>query len=520
MKNYLRIFLLVSLSGLTPGLSFAQPLANGKSKFLGAGTNSSVWQSFDSYWNQVTPGNDGKWGSVEYAQGQYNWTGLDIIYNYAINKGIPFKEHCLVWGSQQPSWIGSLDSASQRAAVEKWIDTLGHRYPSVSFVDVVNEPFHAPPVYKNALGGDGATGWDWVITSFQWARQSCANGVKLLLNEYNILQDNTATTNYINLITLLKDRGLIDGIGIQGHYFEFRSPVGTTTYLYDVNTIKGNLNRLAGLGLPIYITEFDVSESVDANQLSQYQVYFPIFWDHPSVKGITLWGYIENDVWNSYPYTYLIRTNETERPALQWLRTFIAVGSIPAAPSLISPKNITDVPLKPTLVWRSSMFATSYRLQISTMNDFSSLERDSTCSDTTLTLAAPLTIVTDYFWRVSAISAAGQSAWSTPAFFVTGMVNAVGDGFAETPRVFELFQNYPNPFNPMTAMSYEVPVVSLVTLRIFDYLGREVAVLVDGVESAGTHTTIWDASAFPSGMYFCRLTANGLTQTKKLVLIR
>lgn len=166
--------------------------------------------------------------------------------------------------------MASLDTAGQRTQVEEWIRQFCNRYPNLAYIDVVNEPIHAPPVYKGALGGDGKTGWDWVIKSFELARKYCAPGVKLHLNEYNILHSNTATNDYLRLIDTLKVRGLIDGIGIQGHYFEFRSDMRATSNIYDhnINTIKSNLNKLATAGLPIYITEFDIDEDVDANQLA------------------------------------------------------------------------------------------------------------------------------------------------------------------------------------------------------------------------------------------------------------
>lgn len=323
------LVLSICIAGLLPLESFAQPpLASGRDKFLGCGTSSNIWSRLDWYWNQVTPGNDGKWGSAEPGHGVYNFTGLDKIYNYAVERGFPFKEHTLVWGNQQPSWISLLDSAGQRAAVENWIRVIGQRYPAMSFVDVVNEPMSAPPSYMNALGGSGATGWDWVITAFQWARQYCAPGVKLILNEYNILHDYTRTTTYINIINLLKDRGLIDGIGVQGHYFEFRSDsAASNRYVYPISSLQSNLNRLAGTGLPVYITEFDIDEPVDEIQLLEYQIYFPLFWNHPGVKGITLWGYVSNDVWTAHPNTFVVWSDGTERPALQWLRTFLSSGN-------------------------------------------------------------------------------------------------------------------------------------------------------------------------------------------------
>ncbi|UCE08561.1 MAG: endo-1,4-beta-xylanase, partial [bacterium] len=330
------VLLLICLIGLMTIDSFAQPLAEGKDKFLGCGTSCYFSRYLDRYWNQITPGNEGKWGSVEAVQGQYNWTNLDKIYNFAVNRNMPFKEHTLIWGQQQPSWITSLDSASQRAKVEEWIRLVGERYPKMALVDVVNEPFNAPPSYKNALGGDGSTGWDWVITAFELARKYCSPEAKLILNEYNILHSNSITTKYIDLITLLKDRELIDGIGVQGHYFEFRSHVdaNSNVYVYNISTIKSNLDRLAATGVPIYISEFDIDEQDDSNQLEQYKIYFPIFWSHPAVKGITLWGYIQGDCWADHPHTYVLLSNGTERPAFQWLRTYIAS---PLPPVPISP---------------------------------------------------------------------------------------------------------------------------------------------------------------------------------------
>lgn len=283
---------------------------------------SSVRSDFGTYWDQVTPENAGKWGSVEYTMDSYNWTQLDNIYNYAINHGFKYKHHNLVWGNQQPSWIASLNSANQRAQVQEWIRVVGQRYPQMDYVDVVNEPIHASlPPYANALGGSGTTGWDWVITAFEWARQYCPTA-KLLLNEYNILHDDNVTTNYLNIITLLKDRSLIDGIGVQGHYFEFKG----SSYTYSISTIESNLNRLVATGLPVYVTEFDINEADDNTQVQNYQTYFPLFWENPGVKGITLWGYVQGATWKQY--AYLITSNNAERPALVWLRAYIA-NSLP-----------------------------------------------------------------------------------------------------------------------------------------------------------------------------------------------
>jgi endo-1,4-beta-xylanase len=497
----------------------SQQLSTSNDKFLGGGTSSPPLRNFYHYWNQVTPGNDGKWGSVSFARGQYNWTNLDAIYNYAMNLGLLYKHHNLVWGSQQPGWIGGLDSASQRAAVEDWIKQVGQRYPKMNFVDVVNEPLHTPlPPYKNALGGDGATGWDWVITAFQWARQYCASSVKLILNEYNVLGSTTSANNFLTIINLLKDRHLIDGIGVQGHYFEFRSHVGATfsTYVYDLNTIKSNLNRLTATGLPVYITEFDIDEPVDSNQIAEYKIYFPILWSNPGVKGITFWGYIANDVWSSYPNTYLLCADERERSTMQWLRTYVMS---PQPPTLLSPVTQIGIVRNPLLRWQSSASATSYHVQVSDNITFVGFVADTTVADTTLQLS-PLAANTTYYWRVTAGNSYGSSDYSTTAGFVTSdLISGIATAGA-VPDHFSLSQNFPNPFNPTTSFEFRVAGSEFVSLKVLDMLGREVATLVKEYRQPGTYSVSWNASGLPSGVYFCRMQAGGFTETKKLILAK
>jgi endo-1,4-beta-xylanase len=96
------------------------------------------------------------------------------------------------------------------------MQTYCQRYPNTDFIDVVNEPLHEVPLYAGDLGGNGTTGWDWVINSFKLARQYCPN-IKLLLNDYNIVAFESSTTKYLEIIKLLQARGYIDGIGIQCH---------------------------------------------------------------------------------------------------------------------------------------------------------------------------------------------------------------------------------------------------------------------------------------------------------------
>ena len=103
------------------------------------------------------------------------------------------------------------------------------------------------------------------------------------------------------------------------------------------------------------------------------------------------------------------------------------------------------------------------------------------------------------------------------------------------PLEYTLTQNYPNPFNPETVISYQLPVMNKVILKVYDVLGREVATLVNKQQRAGYYEIDWNASNLTSGIYFYRIqaipigrqagdpakgTGQGFVDTKKMVLLR
>jgi hypothetical protein len=105
-------------------------------------------------------------------------------------------------------------------------------------------------------------------------------------------------------------------------------------------------------------------------------------------------------------------------------------------------------------------------------------------------------------------------------FMVHSSVVNVSKGSTVLPQTFALSQNYPNPFNPTTVISYRLPVMSRVSMGIYDILGRRIASLVDEVKLAGSYSVIFDASALSSGVYFYRIQAALYTETKKLVVLK
>lgn len=102
----------------------------------------------------------------------------------------------------------------------------------------------------------------------------------------------------------------------------------------------------------------------------------------------------------------------------------------------------------------------------------------------------------------------------------TTLVTAITERRQEVPQDFMLLQNYPNPFNPGTTIKYELPRASLVSLQVYDILGREVSVLVNERKDPGVHEVSFDGSNLASGVYFYRLQTENFVSSKKFILMK
>lgn len=117
-----------------------------------------------------------------------------------------------------------------------------------------------------------------------------------------------------------------------------------------------------------------------------------------------------------------------------------------------------------------------------------------------------------YGWgRVEAFGSAGSTA-DTPR----DLPQLAG----ETPDAFGLNENYPNPFNPVTTITFDAPEQVNARLAVYDLLGREVSVLLDGSVAAGTHEVQFEAGNLPSGTYFYRLEAGDFVQMRQMLLLK
>jgi len=260
---------------------------------------------FSKHWDQITPENAGKWGSVQAnVTGEFKWAVLDATYEYAQTNGIIFKESSFVWGAGTPG------GGAAAVHVENWIRSFCQRYPNTKLIDVVQEPPpHTTPNYAQSLGA-GETGmFPYIVKAFKLARKYCPQAV-LILNDYYNIEYSDEQDYFIQIVNSSIAAGApIDAVGAEAHSLKGVSAA----------VLKANIDNLASkTGLPIYITEYDIGDQADAVQLANFQAHFPVFWQNSAVRGVTLWGWIVGTTWIAN--SGLVQ-GTTPRPAMNWLMT-------------------------------------------------------------------------------------------------------------------------------------------------------------------------------------------------------
>ena len=123
-------------------------------------------------------------------------------------------------------------------------------------------------------------------------------------------------------------------------------------------------------------------------------------------------------------------------------------------------------------------------------------------------------------YRYAYVTCFGENAWVAIQKFENPNWTSVDNEGQVVVNGYKLSQNYPNPFNPSTKISFELPNSGFVSLKVYDMLGREVAVLVDKEMTSGSHNVNFNAANLASGTYVYQLTSNGNVLTNKMVLLK
>ncbi len=222
-------------------------------------------------------------------------------------------------------------------------------------------------------------------------------------------------------------------------------------------------------------------------------------------------------------YYWYVRANTM---MMGWMRSyetwhFTTAGCHADSPVLAYPENGTVNAIQPVyLDWLDVEGAVEYQLQVDDDNDFSSPVYDFTMPGCG-TCVFDLIDGTTYYWRVKAVKEDCASDWCECWSFVTQSSLAVCHNESLVlPKEFKLYQNFPNPFNAATTIKFALPERQLVSVEVFNVLGEKVENILSRELPAGTWTLTWDASGFPSGIYYYRLQAGDFVETRKMAFMK
>lgn len=281
------------------------------SRFLG-----NIANNYDSVWNntqyldqlsifaqQLTSENAAKWKFVETTPGVYDWSMVDRELKFAKSYGVPFKAHALLWRDALPDYVSQLPTQeARRAAAEQYVRAFMGRYKNnIWAYELINEPISAP--MADLFGND-------YLSYFYGLARTLDSNAKLFVNEYGVETFGAKNKAYYRLVNSLKKSNMVDGIGIEGHSLEN----------VNINSMDQAFRNLEKLGLPLYITELDLAISDDALQLNKFKELLNFFMARPHIRGITLWGFWSEAIWQGQSAA-LLRSDFSERPSATWIRT-------------------------------------------------------------------------------------------------------------------------------------------------------------------------------------------------------
>ncbi len=197
--------------------------------------------------------------------------------------------------------------------------------------------------------------------------------------------------------------------------------------------------------------------------------------------------------------------------------------SAPTVPLPLLPvNNATNIPVTPSFLWDSNVYASTYRLQIANDSTFitGSIIYDTVLTNASLLLRqGVLNFNTRYFWRLNATNTKGTSDWSVVFRFRVRTIG-IENISSEIPDRFSLLPNYPNPFNASTRIRFALPRNGPVSLKVYDISGKEIESLVNRNLAPGTYEYVWNASSQASGIYFYVLESGNFREIKKAALIK
>ena len=284
------------------GAAIPNSLAENDSNAMSGENRKMFLKTLSENFNYAVHENAAKWYDCEKKPNVVDYSTADRIWEICNELNIPMRGHCIFWEKDEFNlpWVKNLNNDELRAAVNRRaIGVTNHFKGRINEWDLNNEMIHGN-LFRRRLGYG-------IVNEMAYMAKYANPEIKLYVNDYGVLDMGYNAGAYIAQIENLLATGVpIDGIGCQGH-LSMR-----TTATNPAEMVQRNLDRLAKFNLPIKITEclfvYD-DEQVQANELNKL---FPIYFAHPNVEAIVMWGIWEGDHWQ--PQCAMWKKDWTPRP--------------------------------------------------------------------------------------------------------------------------------------------------------------------------------------------------------------
>lgn len=440
--------------------------------------------------------------------------------NWAKRQGFTFRGHTLVWHNQHPGtafFRKGYTNNGERLSKEKMMlrmenyikevmRILHEGWPGLlTAMDVVNE------AVNDNTGTDRTTNNEWYTTfgdnsfimkAFEFARkysvQYGETQMKLYYNDYNTHQSGKAD-GIVRICKPIFDAGFLDGIGMQDHD-QYNSPTAAQ-WIASYNKFEPICTEMAVTELDVKPSSDNLTSTVLTQQANQYGQLIKCFMDRSYFSGrgkiISVSKDGLNDEWAFVKKASLWDINNQCKPA--YYEVVKVAQNYNSLDSLIT---FTGTLIKNEYTTESwAQFETALFASHDAMNK-------------------------NYSYTVSTGDALETAKLNLKTAIDSLVKKSTGIDEAQMPSDYNLSQNYPNPFNPETTISYQLPAEGYVSIKVYDVLGNEVAVLVDEFKSAGKYNINFGVNQLnkhaqlTSGTYFYQLKVNNYLETKKFVLLK
>jgi len=249
---------------------------------LSAEQRAKYLEVLEANFNSVVHENELKWYHNEGEKDRITFEHADRMTEWALERGMEVRGHCVFWGRDEivQGWQKELDDEELLRRLQERAElTMTRHRGRIREWDMNNEMLHCH-YYSNRFG------WDIHNQMFHWCHQHDPDAL-LFVNDYSVISGGMTDAYVQQIRKFLDDGAPVGGIGVQGH---FGSRV-------DGQDVKAKLDKLARFGLPIRVTEFDANTSSEPAKALALATLYATAFAHPSVTGITMWGFWEGAHW-------------------------------------------------------------------------------------------------------------------------------------------------------------------------------------------------------------------------------